>query len=185
MVMAYNFSNLKNKLADVKNWLSGEYAGLRTGRATPLLLDSIFIDSFGTKTPLKHIAAITSEDARTLRIAPWDKSQIGPIEKAIAEANLGVSTVPDDSGVRVIFPDLTAERRTALIKIAGEKLEEAKVSIRKEREKTWNDILAEEKEGGLSEDEKFRLKDELQKIVDAGIEELEVMTKHKEEEIKN
>lgn len=183
--MKYNFENLKAKIEDVKTWLSAEYAGLRTGRATPILLDSIYVDSFGAKTPIKHIAAIVTEDARTLRISPWDKSQIAGIEKAIAEANLGVSTAPDDSSIRVIFPDLTAERRTALIKLAGEKLEEAKVSIRKEREKTWTDILAKEKEGELSEDEKFRLKDELQKVVDDGINKLEEMNKHKETEIQN
>lgn len=183
--MSYNFSVLKNKIGDVKNWLSGEYAGIRTGRATPLLLDSIMIDSFGSKTPIKHIAAIVAEDAKTLRISPWDKSNIGPIEQAIAVANLGVSTAPDGVGIRVIFPDLTAERRTALIRLANEKLEEAKVSIRKEREKIWNDILSQEKEGEISEDEKFRFKEELQKIIDEAVSEFETMASRKEEEIKN
>lgn len=181
--MAYNIQPLKDKVADIKDWLTREYAGIRTGRATPLLLDSINVDSYGAKTPIKHVATITTEDARTLRITPWDKGQIGAIETAIAAANLGVSTVPDSDGVRVIFPELTADRRIALTKLTKEKLEDAKVSIRKEREHLWSDIQDKERSGELSEDEKFKLKDELQKIVDGATHDLEMMLSNKEKEI--
>lgn len=183
IIMTYNLDSIKKKITEVKNWLTGEYAGIRTGRATPILLDSIMVESYGSKVPLKHVAAIMVEDSRTLRLSPWDKSNIGTIEQAIAQANLGVSTTPDDSSVRIIFPDLTAERRKMLIKIAAEKLEEAKVSLKKERERLWNDIQNKEREGEISEDEKFQLKDDLQKIIMTATEELEQLTFNKEKEI--
>ncbi len=183
--MAYNLLPLDDKITETKKWLMGEYAGLRTGRATPVLLDSVMIESYGAKMMISHIAAISVEDARTLRISPWDKSQIGAIEQAIATSNLGVSTSPDELGLRVIFPDLTEERRKLLIKLVGEKLEEAKVSLRKEREKIWTDIQAKERAGELTEDDKFRLKDELQKKLDQAIKDFEAMAERKITEVKS
>lgn len=164
--MAYNFSPLKNRVKEIEEWLVGEYSSIRTGRATPALLDSVDVDSYGSRTPLKHLGSITIEDPRTLRVTLWDKTQVKAAESAIASANLGVSAVADGMSIRVTFPELTAEKRKLLNKLAGEKLEEAKITLRKDREKTWNDIQAKEKEGEMSEDEKFRNKDELQKIID-------------------
>lgn len=182
--MAYNLSIFKQKVIEVKNWLVHEYSGIRTGRATPLLLDSVLVESYGQKMPLKNVSSVLSEDAKTLRIVPWDKSNIKNIETAINIVNLGVSTVPDGAGVRVIFPDLTTERRQILSKIVREKFEEAKISLRKERERLWGDIQEKERVGEISEDDKFRLKDELQKMVDEGTADFEKMTALKEEEIK-
>ncbi len=105
------------------------------------------------------------------------------IEKAITVANLGLSVVVDDKGVRVIFPELSAERRTSLVKIAKEKLEEARKTLRLERDKTWTDIQKKEKEGGMGEDEKFRLKKEMEKIGDEVQKKLEEMIVKKEKEI--
>ena len=163
--MAYDFSNLKLKTEETKSWLEKEFSTIRTGRATPTILDSISVESYGAKTPLKQVASITIEDARTLRVSPWDTSQVQAIEKAIAEANLGLSVVVDDKGLRAIFPELTAERRTTLLKIAKEKTEQAKITLRGERDSVWNEIQEKQKEGTLSEDEKFKLKDDMQKIV--------------------
>src|SRR3989344_6146951 len=182
--MAYNLSIFKQKVGEVKTWLTHEYSGIRRGRATPILLDSVMVESYGSRMPLKNIATITSEDAKTLRLAPWDKANIKNIETAISSANLGVSTVPDEAGVRVIFPDLTTERRQILSKLVREKFEEAKISIRKERERLWGDIQDKERAGEMSEDDKFRLKDELQKMVDESSADFEKMTALKEEEIK-
>ncbi|KKS77951.1 MAG: Ribosome-recycling factor [Parcubacteria group bacterium GW2011_GWC1_43_11b] len=181
--MAYNFSELKTHLADIEVWLAGEYSGVRTGKASPALLDSVLVDSYGSKLPIKHVAAIGIEDALTLRITPWDKSQVKGIESAIAAANIGVSTAPDSDGIRVIFPTLTEERRKMLTKLTNEKLEEARVSLRKEREKVWNEIQVMEKNGGIGEDVKFRLKDELQKIVDDGNTKFDSLASKKREEI--
>ena len=181
--MTYDFSDLKKEIEQVKEWLTKEFSGVRTGRATPTLLDNITIDSYGSKSQIAHVAGITTEDARTLRIAPWDKGQIKEIEKAITAANLGVSVSTDDAGLRVSFPELTGERRAMLMKVVGEKIEKAKVSMRGEREKTWNDIQDKCKEGEISEDEKFRDKEELQKLVDKGIQVLEEMEERKNKEI--
>ncbi|HYC83384.1 MAG TPA: ribosome recycling factor [Candidatus Paceibacterota bacterium] len=181
--MAYNFSPFKQRVAEIGEWLVKEFSVVRTGKASPAILDNVMVESYGSRTPLKHVAAISIQDAKTLYIAPWDKSQLRGIETAIAAANLGVSTSPDSGGVRVIFPDLTAERRGLLGKVIREKLEEARVSLRKEREKVWNDIQAEEKAGKLSEDEKFRAKDDLQKAVDEGNNRLDGLAAKKEEEI--
>jgi ribosome recycling factor len=183
--MAYDFTKLKNKLEEVENWLVKEFSSIHTGRAIPALLDGVMIDSYGAKTAINHVAAITAEDPRTLRVSPWDKSQIKEIEKAINAANLGVSVASDDQGLRVFFPELTTERRQAFVKIAKEKLEESRVSARKEREDVWSDIQSKEKAGEISEDDKFQLKEQLQKIMDETNRKFEGISDKKEEEIMN
>jgi len=181
--MAYNFSSLKSRITEIEGWLSNEFNGIRTGRATPQFLDNILVDSYGSKTPVKHIAAISIEDPKTLRVAPWDNSQLRSIQGAIEQANLGVSVAPDSTSLRIIFPVLTEERRKLLMKLMKEKAEEARVSLRKEREKVWNEIQDKEKKGEMSEDEKFRAKDELQKMVDEGNKKFDEMMDKKEKEI--
>lgn len=181
--MAYDFTILKNKISEVENWLSKEFSSIHTGRAIPALLDGVSIDSYGAKTAISHVASVTAEDQRTLRISPWDKSKIKDIEKAINNANLGVSVSSDEQGLRVFFPELTTERRQSFVKIAKEKLEDARISIRKEREDVWNDIQKKERVGEISEDDKFNLKDELQKIIDEANSKLESMADLKEKEI--
>lgn len=183
--MAYDFTQFKKGVTEVEEWLAGEFSGIRTGRASAVLLDGVVVDSYGAKTALKHVANISVEDAKTLRITPWDNSLVKGIETAIAAANLGVSTVPDSSGVRVIFPDLTSERRAQLLKLVGQKLEDARVSLRKEREAVWEDIQEQEKAKTISQDEKFKYKDDLQKIVDEANKKLEAMAEKKEVEISN
>ncbi|OJI08596.1 MAG: ribosome recycling factor [Candidatus Vogelbacteria bacterium CG22_combo_CG10-13_8_21_14_all_37_9] len=183
--MAYNFTEIKEHLSDIEKWLSTEFSSIRTGKATPQLLDSIRVESYGQTQALKHLASINIEDAQTLRVIPWDKGQIKGIETAIAAANLGISSAPDADGLRIIFPQLTTERRKLLNKLIGEKLEEARVSLRKEREKTWNDIQSMERNGGISDDVRFRLKEDLQKIIDDGNARFEAMVAKKRIEIEN
>jgi ribosome recycling factor len=166
--MAYDFSKFKKEVAGIEEWLKKEYGGIRTSRATPAILDTVLVESYGAKVPVKQIANITGEDARTIRVIPYDVSQSKDIEKAVVLANLGLSVAVDDRGVRVSFPELTAERRISLIKVAKEKLEHARASLRVLRDSTLKDIEAAEKKGGMGEDEKFRLKTELQKFTDAG-----------------
>ncbi len=179
----YNFSTFKTKLTEVEDWLGREYLSIRTGKATPAVLDSVMVESYGTKTPLKHVAAIGIEDARTVRITPWDKSQLGAIQSAIEAANIGLSVSPDSAGLRAIFPMLTEERRKMLIKLTGEKLEDARISVRKEREKVWEEIQEQEKAGEMSEDDKFKAKEDLQKMIDEANGKLESLSKRKEAEI--
>jgi ribosome recycling factor len=181
--MAYNFSTFKSQTKKAEEWLSKEYSQLHTGRATPAILDSVMVQAYGTLSPLKNVGSITIEDPKTLRIAPWDKNQIKDVEKAIVAANLGLSVAVDDQGVRAIFPMLTTETRERLVKILKEKLEEARITIKQDREKIWNDIQAKEKAGEIPEDEKFRGKDELQKLVDEANANLEGMFEKKEREV--
>lgn len=181
--MAFDFTNFKNKTKDVEAWLTKEFAQLRTGRASLSVLYSVFVESYGTKMPLNQVANIGSEDARTLRISPWDQSLILEIEKAITVANLGLAVSVDEKGIRVSFPELTTDRRTAIVKAANAKLEEAKVSIRKEREATWQEITNLEKLGGMGEDEKFRNKAEMEKITQEASKKLEEHAEKKEKEI--
>jgi len=181
--MAYDFSKLTNNIKEAEEWLSRELATVRTGRATPAILDSVRVDAYGSRSPVSNLASVTIEDARTLRIVPWDKTVSKSIEKAIGEADLGISVSADDLGMRVSFPELTAERRTLLAKIAGDKLEQAKVTLRGHRAEAIKDVDASEKEGGMGKDEAQRLKDEVQKKIDAATESLEALAKRKQEEI--
>lgn len=181
--MAYNFNELKKGIKNGEDWLVKEFSGLRTGRATPALLDSVTVDSYGSRMTITSIANMSVEDARTIRVSPWDVSQIGSIEKAIAQSNLGVSAIVDEKGLRVVFPELTAERRAILIKAAKDKLEDAKVRIRQEREKVLKDLQAKEKASEMSRDEMERLKVELEKIIKEENIRLEELMIRKEKEI--
>ncbi len=181
--MSYDFTSLDTKLKGAQEWLSREYQGLRTGRATPAILDSISVQAYGSMTPLKQIAMISVEDARSLRIQAFDPSIIKDIERAISAADLGVGTGSDASGVRVTFPELSTERREQLIKLAKAKLEDARTTVRVARDEAWKEIQAAEKEGGMSEDDKFRLKEEMQKKIDAANAELEKVFDKKETEM--
>ena len=181
--MQYNFSNFKTELKKVEEFLSKEYQQLNVGRASPTILDSISVESYGAYVPLKNVASVSIEDPKTLRIAPWDKGQIKGIEKAIISANLGLSVATDDAGIRVIFPQLTTETRVTLVKTLKEKLEEERITVRRERERIWDDVQTKEKEGKMPEDDKFRAKEELQKIIDEVNKNLESIFEKKEKEV--
>ena len=137
--------------------------GIRTGRAAPSLLDAVKAEAYDTHTPLRELASISVEDARTLRIIPWDMSLLKKIEKGITDANLGVGIATDDQGLRISFPELTSERRAQLLKIAGDKTEQAKVTLRSHRTDALKALEAAEKAGGMGEDEVKRLKVEIAK----------------------
>lgn len=181
--MQYNFSNFKVDLKKIEDFLGKEYSQLNIGRASPMVLDGISVDSYGSYVPLKNVASVSIEDPKTLRIAPWDKSQIKSIEKAIVSSNLGLSVATDDAGIRVVFPQLTTETRQSLVKVLKEKLEEGRITVRKERERIWDEIQKQEKEGKITEDERFRAKEELQKIIDEINKNLETFFEKKEKEV--
>ncbi len=157
--------------------MSKEYTQLNTGRASPMVLDGIAVEVYGAFQPIKNVASVSIEDPKTLRVSPWDKSQVKAIEKAIMASNIGLSVATDESGLRVIFPQLTTETRQNLVKILKGKLEEARITVRKEREKVMDDINA------LTEDEKFKGKEDLQKIVDETNRNLEAIFEKKEKEV--
>lgn len=175
--------DFQKRMNEIIDWLGTEFAGIRTGQATPALLDSIKVDSYGAKVPINQIGSVGVEDARTLRVSTWDKDQIGAIETAINDAKLGVSVATDSAGLRVIFPELTSERRTQLVKLAKQKLEDARVSVKSVRDDAMKELDKEEKAGELSEDEKFSQKEIIQKHVDATNQALEELYHKKEAEI--
>jgi ribosome recycling factor len=181
--MAYDFSPFKKQMTGAEEWLKKELQQIRTGQASPAILDSVKVESYGAFTGIKELAAITIEGARTIRIAPWDKSQTKEIEKAITAANLGVSVVVDDQGLRVNFPELTSDRRVQIAKQAKEKLEEAKKQIRSHRDHVVRDIQTKEKDGKMGKDDAFRANKDAQKIVDDCNKKLEEAAAKKEKEI--
>lgn len=181
----FDFSDLKIKSKDIESWLAKELSVIRTGKATSAILDFVQVDAYGSKMSIKELANIIVEDTKTIKIEPWDMTVGKSIEKAINTSNLGLSVAPYDKGLRIIFPDLTSERREQFIKVVKQKFEEAKISFRNLRDKTWKAIEEKEKEGGMGEDDKFRLKEEMQKIIDESSKKLEELTVKKELEIKN
>jgi len=178
-------NDIQGRLQEVKEWLQKEYAAIRTGQATPALLDAVKVESYGAHVPMNQVANVGVEDARTLRVSPWDPSSIPAIEKAVQEADLGVSVATDSSGLRVIFPELTAERREQLQTLAKSKLEDARISVRGVRDESMKDIEKREKAGDISEDEKFTEKEAVQGAVDAVNTQLEELFRQKEAELKN
>ncbi len=177
----FDKQKFETRTKEVIEWLEKEYAGIRTGQASPALLDSIQVESYGAKVPLNQVGSVGVEDARTLRVSVWDAGSIRQVDQAIVDADLGVSVATDDAGLRVIFPELTGERREQFIKIAKGKLEEARVSIRSARDEAKKAI---ESDAEQSDDEKNNEKDELQKVVDAVNKSLDSLFSAKETEIK-
>lgn len=164
--MDYDFKHVDEKLQAAIDWLKKEYGSLRTGRATPAILDGVQVSAYGSMVALKGTATVGMDDARTLRIQPFDPSISKDIERAITAANLGVGTTSDGNVIRVTFPELTGERRAELVKFAKQKLEEARTSVRMARDESWKVIQEREREGTLTEDDKFALKEDLQERVD-------------------
>lgn len=177
----YDLQSFKTQAKQTEEWLSKEYSQIHTGRAAPVLLDGISVEAYGSFQSLKNVASITIEDPKTLRVLPWDKGQIKDIERALHAANLGFSIGVDDAGVRVTIPALTTETRTNLVKIAKEKLEDARIAIRKIREATLDAL----KDAGLSEDTTRATKETVQELVTEANNALEAVFKKKESEILN
>ncbi len=160
-----------------------EAAKLRTGRANPGLVETLLVDYYGTKTPLKQIASINIPEARQILIQPWDKGSLVMIEAAIRESDLGLNPGNDGQNIRITLPSLTEERRKDLVKTLNHRAEEGRIAIRTIREEVWKEIQECERSGDISEDDKFQGKDELQKVVDEYNQKLETIRKKKEEEI--
>ncbi|HEY4515435.1 MAG TPA: ribosome-recycling factor [Candidatus Paceibacterota bacterium] len=180
-----NFSKkLKDKLRVVGDRLTGDFNTIRTGRATPAVLDTVNVMLYGSSNKISHVAAVSTEDAKTLRIAPWDKGALKPIESAIQGVNLGVSVVVDGEGIRVIFPDLTTDRRKLLEKLVGEKHEEARIGVKREREEILNELTKLERDGEITLDEKRRVKEDIQKAVDEFHSLLEAQVEKKLKEVR-
>jgi ribosome recycling factor len=161
----------------------GELATVRTGRASPHLLDRIQVDYYGTQTPLKQLANIVTTEARLLTLTPYDKSQIGSIEKAILESDVGLTPSNDGNVIRLQIPELTEERRKEMVKVVHGVAEEGRVAVRNIRRDVMHDLRELKKEGEVGEDDERRAEGELQKLTDEAIGEIDALLKGKEEEI--
>lgn len=176
--------NFKKELKRIEESLKIEFSSLRVGRATPALVENILIDCYGLKVPIKQLASISAPEPRILIIEPWDKNVLSSLEKAILSSNLGLSPIVNKNLIKISIPPLTEERKNALIKIIGSKLEETKIKCRNGRDKTIKEINALFESKKITEDERFKIKEEIQKLIYLTNENLENLLKLKEEEIK-
>ncbi|MFT6361211.1 MAG: ribosome recycling factor [Candidatus Paceibacteria bacterium] len=181
--MNFDFITTTEALNDAENYLKQEYLQISTGRANPALLDGIMVDSYGAMQPIKNIASINLEDARTMNVSPWDKGQIKDIEKAITDSQLPFSLATDDNGVRVHIPQMTEESRIKIMKLVKEKLEDARVKVRNIRQDAMKGIDAGESNGDYSGDAQNNFKEELEKKVSASNKKLEEIFNTKETDI--
>jgi len=172
----------ENKMKKAMNFLDGEFATIRAGRANPHVLDKIRVDYYGTPTPLQQVGNITIPEARIIQISPWDKTLIRAIEKAIQTSDIGINPSNDGSIIRLVFPELTEERRKDLVKDVKKKGEESKVAVRNIR-RDGNDFFKKLAKQEVSEDEIKQLEENLQKMTDKYIKEVDAKTEAKCQEI--
>ena len=175
--------NLKSELEKIIEWYKTEISSLRTGRATPALVEDLYVDVYGTKSPLKHIASISSPDSRSIMISPWDKGALTAIQSAIENSSLNLNPIADKDSIRLSLPPLTEERRKDLIKVLGAKTEDGRVQSRHSRDEALKKLQDMEKSKQISEDEKFRTKDSIQKEADTFTTLIEKIRSEKEKEI--
>ena len=179
----FNKENCSSEMQSSINAFSNELKNIRTGRVSPDILKTIVVDSYGSKTPLTQLSNINNLDNMTLSVNIWDTSLIKVIEKSILDSNLGVTPQSDGNNIILKFPELTAERRQELVKIISEISEKFKVSIRSIRKKYLDEIKNLEKDKSLSIDESKKYQDDVQKITDNSIKNIESLTNSKESEI--
>jgi len=160
-----------------------EFSTVRTGKATPALLDTVRVDAYGGKMPLNQVATVSSPEPRLLVVQPWDKSLIGPVEKAIRAAELGLNPSNDGNVIRVPIPPLNEERRREMVKLLHKLAEDGRVAVRHVRQEANKEIKREQQEGSLSEDDARRQMDEIQKLTDEYIAKVDQLVRAKETEI--
>jgi ribosome recycling factor len=161
----------------------GEFAGVRTGRATPALVEKLKIDYYGTEVPLQQLAGLNVPEARLLVIQPYDKNAIKAIEKAIQHSDIGINPSNDGHVIRLTFPQLTQERRKELVKVVKHKAEEGRVAVRNVRRGGRHELEALERDGEISSDELERAEKELEKVTHEYVAEIDRMLQHKEQEL--
>jgi ribosome recycling factor len=173
----------KEKMAKALEHVKAEFGTVRTGRATPALVEGLLVDYYGTPTPLKTLASFTVPEARLLQVVPFDKSAMAAIEKAITQSDLGINPSNDGQVIRLAFPPLTEERRRDLVKVVKAKAEEGRIQIRNLRRGTRHELDQLEKDGDLSSDEHERADKALEKITQSGVEAVDALLVQKEQEL--
>ena len=181
--MSYDKKDLERRMEGALSSLATEFSGLRTGRASVNLLDSVMVPAYGSTVPLNQVASVTVSDTRMLSVNVWDKSVVGATDRAIRESGLGLNPVIDGQNLRIPIPPLNEERRKELTKVAGKYAEAARVAIRNIRRDGMDSLKAMEKDGEISEDRHHSLSDEVQKLTDTYVSKVDEMLKSKESEI--
>ena len=173
----------EERMKRVLSGLKSEFATIRTGRASTALLDKIYVDYYGTPTPINQVASLSVPEPKMIVIQPWDMKVLGAIEKAILKSDLGLTPNNDGKVIRLILPDLTAERRKELVKLSSKKAEEARVAVRNIRREFNDRLKKQEKNHEISEDDMKRAQEEIQKLTDKYIEEIDKALEQKEKDI--
>lgn len=180
---AYNKADLERRMHGAVESLKHDLGGLRTGRASTSLLDPISVEVYGAHMPINQLATVTAPEPRLLSVQVWDKSNVGPVDKAIRSAGIGLNPIVDGQTLRLPIPDLTEERRKELAKLASQYAEKARIAVRNVRRDGNDSLKTDEKKGEISEDEHKRLETEVQKMTDATIAEIDAAAHAKEKEI--
>jgi ribosome recycling factor len=175
--------NAEEKMLKTEEFLTKEFSGVRTGKASPGLVENIQVDVYGSMMRIRELAGITTPESRVIMIQPWDASTVHPIEKAIQKANLGLNPSVDKKFIRIVLPELSTERRNEFVKIVKKMTEDARVAVRHERRDAMEALKKAGKEGGVTEDEVETAEKEIQKLTDQYIAKLEAHLAHKEKEI--
>ncbi len=179
----YDKADIERRMQGAVDALKGDLGGLRTGRANTSLLDPVQVEVYGAMMPLNQVATVSAPEPRMLSVQVWDKSNVTAVEKGIAHANLGLNPMTDGQTVRLPMPDLTEERRRELAKLAGQYAEKAKVAIRNVRRDGMESLKEDEKKKEISEDDRKRHEEEVQKLTDQYVGECESAAETKEKEI--
>ena len=179
----YDKSDIGRRMDGAVDSLKGDLGGLRTGRANTSLLDPVQCEVYGAMMPISQVATVSAPEPRMLSVQVWDKSNVTAVEKGIAHANLGLNPMTDGQTIRLPMPDLTEERRKDLAKIAGEYGEKAKIAVRNVRRDGMEALKADEKKKEISEDERKRLEDEVQKLTDSHVADIDAAVDKKTQEI--
>ncbi len=181
--MVFDLKEYRQRMDGAVSALRNEFAGLRTGRANAALLDGIMVEAYGQMTPLNQVGSVSVPESRMLLVSVWDKSQVGAVERALRQSNLGINPVVDGQTMRIPMPPLTEERRKDLTKIASGYAEQAKIAVRNVRRDGMETVKKLEKSGDMSEDEKKAHEADIQKATDSVIEKIEENLQIKSDEI--
>jgi len=178
-----SMQNARQKMEKALEAIRRDFGTVRTGKASPALLESVRVEAYGSQVPLNQVASVSVPEARLMVVQPWDRSMIGPIEKGIQMADLGLNPSNDGTVVRVPIPALTEERRREFVRVLHKMAEDGRIAVRHARKEANDEIKQRQKEGEFSEDEARRQQDEVQKLTDQFIARVEELLKHKEAEV--
>ncbi len=181
--MKYDKADVERRMQGAIESLKGDLSGLRTGRANTSLLDPVVVEVYGSMMPLNQVATVNAPEPRMLAVQVWDKANVSAVEKGITKANLGLNPMTDGQTVRLPMPDLNEERRKELAKLAGTYAEKAKIAVRNVRRDANETLKEDEKKKEISEDDRKRLEDEVQKMTDKYVADIDTATEAKEKEI--